>query len=88
MQGWGGYLFWRTTSQGLSSYAERRINRRWNCMPTHGSLTKAGKVRAQTPNVDKTSNKGKTIPRVKNRVNYTRRIVNSRENGWNRRRRR
>jgi ribosomal protein S30 len=41
-------------------------------VPTHGSLTKAGKVRAQTPNVERTSHDSKTIPRVKNRSKYMR----------------
>jgi small subunit ribosomal protein S30e len=39
-------------------------------MPTHGSLTKAGKVRAQTPKVEKTSHNTKTIPRLKNRSKF------------------
>lgn len=57
-------------------------------MPTHGSLTKAGKVRAQTPNVETTSTGKSHIPRVKNRINYLRRIVNAPEDRWRRRRRR
>jgi small subunit ribosomal protein S30e len=56
-------------------------------LPTHGSLTKAGKVRAQTPNVESTSTKGSSIPRIKNRNNYIRRIVNAPRNRWRRRRR-
>ncbi len=56
-------------------------------MPTHGSLTKAGKVRAQTPNVESTSTSGSHIPRVKNRINYLRRIVNAPKDRWRRRRR-
>ena len=43
-------------------------------MPTHGSLTKAGKVRAQTPRVLQTSMKNKTIPRTRNRSKYMRLI--------------
>ncbi len=44
---------------------------------SHGSLTKAGKVRGQTPQVDKTgvNSKNKKIPRVRNRNNYTKRIL-------------
>lgn len=44
---------------------------------SHGSLTKAGKVRGQTPQVDKTgvNSKSKKIPRVRNRENYKKRIV-------------
>jgi small subunit ribosomal protein S30e len=41
-------------------------------MPTHGSLTKAGKVRAQTPLVIQTSKKNATIPRTRNRSKYKR----------------
>ena len=44
-------------------------------MPTHGSLTKAGKVRAQTPKVDKTSNKKSTTPRKRNRRNFIKRVI-------------
>ena len=57
-------------------------------MPTHGSLTKAGKVRAQTPNVETTSTGKSPITRIKNRINYLRRIVNAPEDRWRRRRRR
>ena len=46
-------------------------------MPTHGSLTKAGKVRAQTPKVESIETGGNPIPRIKNRINYLRRIVNA-----------
>jgi small subunit ribosomal protein S30e len=44
---------------------------------SHGSLTKAGKVRGQTPQVDRTgvNSKPKNIPRVRNRNNYIKRIV-------------
>jgi small subunit ribosomal protein S30e len=57
-------------------------------LPTHGSLTKAGKVRAQTPKVENADTKGTPIPRVKNRINYLRRIVNAPNDKWRRRRRR
>ncbi|MGD2201506.1 MAG: 30S ribosomal protein S30e [Candidatus Bathyarchaeota archaeon] len=43
-------------------------------MPTHGSLTKAGKVRAQTPKIEGTSKKS-MIPRRRNRSNYKKRIL-------------
>ena len=42
-------------------------------MPTHGSLTKAGKVRGQTPKIkgrDRTS----AIARVRNRINFVKRF--------------
>jgi len=41
---------------------------------SHGSLTKAGKVRSQTPKV--TSKRGpKPIPRIRNKKNYIKRII-------------
>lgn len=48
-------------------------------MPTHGSLTKAGKVRGQTPKIEK-SVIHKTIPRRRNRRNYEKRILRGRKN--------
>ena len=39
---------------------------------SHGSLTKAGKVRAQTPKVEKRIRKS-LIPRVRNKKNYIKR---------------
>lgn len=43
---------------------------------SHGSLTKAGKVRGQTPQVQRNgvNSKKKNIPRLKNRENYIKRI--------------
>ena len=43
-------------------------------MPTHGSLTKAGKVRNQTPKIASQSKK-KPIPKVRTLHNYTVRIL-------------
>ncbi len=43
-------------------------------MPTHGSLTKAGKVRAQTPRIDGAPKKNPS-PRHRNRRNYVKRIL-------------
>lgn len=43
-------------------------------MPTHGSLTKAGKVRSATPKIPPKPKKNKP-PRVRNRVEYLRRFV-------------
>ena len=43
-------------------------------MPTHGSLSKAGKVRMQTPKVDQTAKKVSSGPGVKNRKLYHNRI--------------
>lgn len=44
-------------------------------MPTHGSLSKAGKVRSQTPKVGKTSQAKSKIPRVKNRRKYIAQVL-------------
>ena len=43
-------------------------------MPTHGSLTKAGKVRAQTPKIEGVKRKGSS-PRRRNRRNYVKRVL-------------
>jgi small subunit ribosomal protein S30e len=43
-------------------------------MPTHGSLTKAGKVRAQTPKIEGTVRKSPT-PRRRNRRNFVKRVL-------------
>jgi ribosomal protein S30 len=54
-------------------------------MPTHGLLIKAGKVRAQTPKVESTSNGRSQIPQIKNRSNYLRCTVNAPKDNWRRR---
>jgi small subunit ribosomal protein S30e len=58
-------------------------------MPTHGSLTKAGKVRAQTPKIESTPRKSLS-PRRRNRANYVKRVLAAPEDrfGGGRRRRR
>jgi len=43
-------------------------------MPSHGSLTKAGKVRSQTPKIPPKPKKNKP-PRVRNRVEYVKRFA-------------
>ncbi len=43
-------------------------------MPSHGSITKAGKVRSQTPKIEAKPKKG-VIPRIRNRYNFTKRIL-------------
>ena len=43
-------------------------------MPTHGSMTKAGKVRKQTPRIEPKPKKG-LPPRLSNKVKYERRIL-------------
>ena len=55
-------------------------------MPTHGSLTKAGKVRAQTPKIEGIPRKN-VSPRKRNRGNYSKRIANVQEDRFGRRRR-
>jgi small subunit ribosomal protein S30e len=58
-------------------------------MPSHGSITKAGKVRNQTPKIEPKGRKGKP-PRVRNRVEYVVRVLNppsSQKRGRFRRRR-
>ncbi|WXG41142.1 MAG: 30S ribosomal protein S30e [Candidatus Freyarchaeum deiterrae] len=44
---------------------------------SHGSLTKAGKVRSQTPKVEHKQRR-MPIPRIRNKRNYVKRIVNER----------
>ena len=59
-------------------------------MPTHGSLTKAGKVRSQTPKIEGRSRKS-LIPRRRNWANYQKRFIMAAaqsERGRRRRRRR
>ncbi len=53
-------------------------------MPSHGSLTKAGKVRSQTPKVQGRE-RHHTIARVRNKSNYRKRFVLKRNPGqkWN-----
>jgi small subunit ribosomal protein S30e len=43
-------------------------------MPTHGALSKAGKVRSQTPK-SRSQEKTKFNPKARNRRNYEKRIV-------------
>jgi len=56
-------------------------------MPTHGSLTKAGKVRAQTPMIVGTPRRSLN-PRRRNWVNFQKRIVHAPQDERFRRRRR
>jgi small subunit ribosomal protein S30e len=50
---------------------------------THGSLTKAGKVRNVTPKVEKhgVNSRPKKIPRIRFRKNYLKRVMQSRYGG-------
>ncbi|UCC58233.1 MAG: 30S ribosomal protein S30e [Candidatus Bathyarchaeum sp.] len=60
-------------------------------MPSHGSLSKAGKVRSMTPKIDARERRS-SVPRVNNRKSFYKRFVLSRDSGQykpgNRRRRR
>ncbi|MEM2916861.1 MAG: 30S ribosomal protein S30e [Candidatus Bathyarchaeia archaeon] len=51
-------------------------------MPTHGSLSKAGKVRSQTPKIQPTPKKS-PVPRVHARRNFEKRVVLQRKPGQN-----
>jgi ribosomal protein S30 len=48
-------------------------------LPTHGSLTKAEKVRAQTPNIERTNSRGSLILKRNNQGKYLRCIVKNQE---------
>ena len=45
-------------------------------MPTHGSLTKAGKVRAQTPKIEPQP-RTHLAPKRKTKANYIKRVVHA-----------
>ncbi|MEM4703587.1 MAG: 30S ribosomal protein S30e [Candidatus Bathyarchaeia archaeon] len=51
-------------------------------MPTHGSLSKAGKVRGQTPKVQPME-KSSLSPRARNKRNYEKRVMLQRKVGQN-----
>jgi len=51
-------------------------------VPTHGSLTKAGKVRSQTPKIAPIEKK-RPIPRVKTYQTYSKRLILGRKSGQN-----
>ena len=51
-------------------------------MPTHGSLSKAGKVRSQTPKIESKTHK-KPSPKYKNRRNFEKRTLLQRKPGQN-----
>jgi small subunit ribosomal protein S30e len=51
-------------------------------MPTHGSLSKAGKVRNQTPKIEPTPKKSAN-PIRRSRRNYEKRIILQRKAGQN-----
>jgi len=49
-------------------------------VPSHGSLSKAGKIRSMTPKVE-SKERHSAIPRVTNHKNYYKRFVLDRGNG-------
>jgi small subunit ribosomal protein S30e len=51
-------------------------------MPTHGSLSKAGKVRSQTPKIQAQKKKSPT-PMFRNKRNFEKRIMMQRKPGQN-----
>ncbi|HLN45300.1 MAG: 30S ribosomal protein S30e [Chloroflexota bacterium] len=51
-------------------------------MPTHGSLSKAGKVRGQTPKIQATP-KTSPSPKTRTRRNYEKRVMLQRKPGQN-----
>lgn len=51
-------------------------------MPTHGSITKAGKVRSQTPKLPARP-RSSPIPKVKVKLNYRKRFMLNRKPGQN-----
>jgi len=53
----------------------------WN-MPTHGSLSKAGKVRSQTPKIV-AKEKTAPSPKIRNKRNYEKRVILQRKAGQN-----
>jgi small subunit ribosomal protein S30e len=55
-------------------------------MPTHGSVTKAGKVRSQTPIVEG-KERTSPSPKKRNRKNYRKRFILKKNPGQGRRRR-
>ena len=55
-------------------------------MPSHGSLTKAGKVRSQTPKIEPKPKKNKP-PRIRNRMKYLIALQKARQPTRRRRRR-
>jgi small subunit ribosomal protein S30e len=51
-------------------------------MPTHGSLSKAGKVRSQTPKIT-AQERTSPSPKTRNKRNYEKRVILQRKTGQN-----
>ncbi|KAK2856423.1 hypothetical protein Q5P01_005158 [Channa striata] len=63
-------------SCGISEHSTLEVAARLLGGKVHGSLARAGKVRGQTPKVDKQEKKKKKTGRAKRRIQYNRRFVN------------
>ncbi|XP_058234993.1 FAU ubiquitin like and ribosomal protein S30 fusion a [Hemibagrus wyckioides] len=63
-------------SCGISEHCTLEVVGRLLGGKVHGSLARAGKVRGQTPKVDKQEKKKKKTGRAKRRIQYNRRFVN------------
>merc|ERR1711915_968833 len=63
-------------SCGVSEHCTLEVAGRLLGGKVHGSLARAGKVRGQTPKVDKLEKKKKKTGRAKSRIQYNRRFVN------------
>ncbi|MBN3289354.1 UBIM protein, partial [Polypterus senegalus] len=61
---------------GISELSTLEVTARILGGKVHGSLARAGKVRGQTPKVDKQEKKKKKTGRAKRRMQYNRRFVN------------
>ncbi|KAF7488529.1 hypothetical protein SSS_10724 [Sarcoptes scabiei] len=64
-------------AEHLTQDANVDLNLRLLGGKVHGSLARAGKVRAQTPKVEKQEKKKKPTGRAKRRIQYNRRFVNA-----------
>ncbi|KAL0994081.1 hypothetical protein UPYG_G00117540 [Umbra pygmaea] len=63
-------------SQSALEFSTLEVNPRLLGGKVHGSLARAGKVRGQTPKVEKQEKKKKKTGRAKRRIQYNRRFVN------------
>ncbi|XP_055346401.1 FAU ubiquitin-like and ribosomal protein S30 [Paramacrobiotus metropolitanus] len=61
---------------GFEPYSQVYLQGRLRGGKVHGSLARAGKVRGQTPKVEKQEKKKKKTGRAKRRLQYNRRFVN------------
>ncbi|XP_037403506.1 FAU ubiquitin like and ribosomal protein S30 fusion b [Pygocentrus nattereri] len=61
---------------GIDEFSTIEVSSRLLGGKVHGSLARAGKVRGQTPKVDKQEKRKKKTGRAKRRIQYNRRFVN------------